>query len=141
MAFRTLGLCLLFLSISVVAHANRSPAVEDFVGIEIDQPEATPHASETLFNLEQDMTKLEESRKNPPKPEIVEPSKPWSAYSMLAVVLGVGLPTFVWLTIMGHLRKKATLESASNLEVLEKYRKERELAKKNESEESVRKVS
>lgn len=139
MAFRTLGLCLLFLSISVVAHANRSPAVEDFVGIEIDQPEATPHASDTLFNLEQDMTKLEESRTNPPKPELVEPSKPWSAFSMLAVVLGVGLPTFVWLTIMAHLRRKATLESASNLEVLEKYRKERELAK--QGEESTRKAS
>lgn len=140
MAFRTLGLCLIFLSITAVAHA-RKPAVEDFVGIEVDEAEATPHTSDVLFNLEQDMGKLEDSRKAPPKPQatIAEANKPWSAFSMFAVVMGLGLPTFIWLTIMSHLRKKASLESASNLEVLEKYRKERESAKK--SEESVSKAS
>lgn len=140
MAFRKLGLCLILLSIIAVAHA-RKPAVEDFVGIEVDEVEATPHTSDVLFNLEQDMSKLESSRNAPPKPQatIVETEKPWSAFSMLAVVMGLGLPTFIWLTIMSHLRKKASLESASNLEVLEKYRKEREIAKK--SEETISKAS
>ena len=56
---------------------------------------------------------------------------------MFAISFALGLPMLVWFMVMSHLKKKASLESASNIEVLEKYRKERE--KKNE--ESIRKVS
>ena len=140
MIFRTLGLCLLFLSITSVSEA-RKPAVEDFVGIEVDEAEATPHSSDTLFNLEQDMSKLEASRNAPPKPvaKVTVAPKPWSPFSVLGIMLGIGLPMVAWLLVMSHLRKQASAESASNLEVLEKYRKEREKARK--SEEEIRKVS
>jgi hypothetical protein len=39
--------------------------------------------------------------------------------------------------IMGHLKKKAGFESASNIKVLEKYRRDKE----NGEEEKIKKVS
>lgn len=140
MLFRTLGLGLLFLSVISVSEA-RKPAVEDFVGIEVDEAEATPNSSDTLFNLEQDMSKLEESRTNPPKPapQIAQTKNVMSPFSILGIMMAIGLPMVVWLMVMSHMRKKASVESASNLEVLEKYRRERENAKK--SEETIKKVS
>ena len=38
----------------------------------------------------------------------------------------------IWFLMMSNLRQKAKIESASNIEVLEKYRRERQEAKKAE---------
>jgi hypothetical protein len=139
MVFRTLGLCLLLFS--AVSYAQgRKPAVEDFVGIEIEEAQVTPQGTESLYNFEADLSKLEEKKKNPPaqiKAETIAPSKPWSKSTMFGISLIVGLPLLMWLMVMSHLKKKASVESASNIEVLEKYRKERE----RKAEESTRKVS
>lgn len=139
MIFRTLALCLLLLSSFSFAQ-GRKPAVEDFVGIEVDQAEATPHGSETLYNLEQDLNKIN-AQKNQPSQKVTSAPAPastsWSMTAIIGLSLLLGLPLLVWLMMMSHLKKKASLESASNIEVLEKYRKERE----KKSEEKVRKVS
>lgn len=138
MLFQTLALCLLFLTSDSFAQ-NRSPAVEDFVGIEVEHPESTPQGTEPLFNFEQDLTKHANNQNRPENLSTTKTPKAWSIFSIIGVTLGLGLPIIIWLMLMGHLRKQASIESASNIEVLEKYRKERELHKKGQ--ESVRKVS
>ncbi len=139
MVFRTLGLCLLFFS-AVSFAQGRKPAVEDFVGIEIEEAQVTPQGTESLYNLEADLNKLEEKKKNPPaemaKTQGPAP-KPWSSAVLFGISLIVGLPLIMWMMVMSHLKKKASVESASNIEVLEKYRKERE----RKVEESIKKVS
>lgn len=140
MVFRTLALSLLFISTLTYAQ-GRKPAVEDFVGIEIEQAEnATPNTSDALYNLEQDLNKIE-AEKHKPVQKITSAPAPtstnWSVTAIIGVTLLLGLPMLVWLMMMNHLKKKASVESASNIEVLEKYRKERE----KKSEENIRKVS
>lgn len=139
MIFRTLAVCLLLISGLSFAQ-GRKPAVEDFVGIEVDQGEATPHGSETLYNLEQDLNKIHEKKDQPQQKITSAPASTptnWNMTAVIGISLLLGLPMIVWLMMMSHLKKKASLESASNIEVLEKYRKERE----KKSEENIRKAS
>ncbi len=138
MGFRTLGFLIFLLSTAVYGQ-GRSPAVEDFVGIEVDQPQVLPQGTESLYNLEQDMNKLEASKS--PAPGLTAPEDLSTNFNPTSIIFGVsiflGLPLVVWFLIMARLRKMAALESASNIEMLEKYRKERE--KKNEA--SIKKAS
>ena len=120
-----------FLYSTLIFSQDRRPAVEDFVGIELEESKVTPHGDETLFNLEQDVGKIKYSnkRKNPigpetPRNKIIDP------LTFLGIAITLGLPFIVWFMVMSHLRKKAHYENANNIEILEKYRKDRE--KKNE---------
>lgn len=138
MGFRTLGFLIFLLSTAAFGQ-GRSPAVEDFVGIEVDQPQVLPQGTESLYNLEQDMNKLEASKNR--TPGLTAPEDLSTNFNPTSIIFGVsiflGLPLVVWFLIMARLRKMAALESASNIEMLEKYRKERE--KKNEA--SIKKAS
>lgn len=138
MVFRTLGLLILLISTASYAQGRR-PAVEDFVGIEVDQPQVLPQGTESLYNLEQDINKIEAKKNQTAKttPSEIAPSQPFSTGAIFGISIFLGLPLVVWFLVMGHLKKKASLESASNIEVLEKYRRERE----KKSEESIRKAS
>lgn len=142
MHFRLLALTLLLLSGVSLAN-GRSPAVEDFVGIEVDQPHAVPHGAESLFNLEKDIQHIEQAHG---KDQLHSPqfnqsnNSPVGISSLLAIILILALPAFSLLLVMHHLKQKASKESASNIEVLENYRRERELAKKRQLEQE-RKVS
>lgn len=138
MLFRTLGLCLLFASLTASAQ-GRKPAVEDFVGIDVAQPEVTPQGTESLYNFEKDLSKKIASDTKPAYKAAPAPVKTtgWSVTSLFVVALFIGLPLGIWMMIMAHLKKKASLESASNIEVLENYRRERE--RKNQR--SIRKAS
>jgi hypothetical protein len=138
MVFRLLPFCLCLFSAISFAQ-GRKPAVEDFVGIEVEETKATPQGSETLYNLEQDISRIESRKNSPRKQDELKSPAPqgWIARTILGLSLALGLPLSVWFILMSRLKKKASLESASNIEVLEKYRKERE--KKNE--ENIRKVS
>lgn len=124
---------------------NRKPAVEDFVGIEVEHPEAAPQGPESLVNLEKDIQTIQAEaytvKKVAKKPTFHEEATPapWTATNTVAVILIIGLPLFSWLMVMNRLRKRASVESASNVEVLEKYRREREQARKKE--EAERKAS
>ncbi len=140
MTFPTLGLLFLLLSTAAMAQ-GRKPAVEDFVGIDVEESRVAPQGSESLYNLEQDVGRIQAGKKEAPA---VAPKTTQSAESgfpmkvlMLALALGLGLPLSVWFMIMANVKKKASLESASNIELLEKYRRERE----KKSEDQVRKVS
>ncbi|HXH32441.1 MAG TPA: hypothetical protein VNJ01_16700 [Bacteriovoracaceae bacterium] len=139
MNIRTLGLILLFASTTCYAQ-GRKPAVEDFIGIEVDQPAVTPQGTEPLFNLEHDLNKMTETigKSAPAMASDAEPG-PWNVNAYFGLIAILGMPLVSFSLILNHLRKKASAESVSNLEVLEKYRREKELARKNQ--ESHKKAS
>src|SRR5690606_28999257 len=127
MVFRTLGIGLLL--ISTLSYAQgRKPAVEDVVGIEIEEAHVVPHVSEVLFNLEQDLNRIDDQKMKiveVPETTISQEEKGSALSSVMGISIVMGLPLIIWFLLMGHLKKKASAESVSNLEVLEKYRRER----------------
>jgi hypothetical protein len=149
MKFHTLALVCLVLSANVMAAPGRSPAVEDFVGIEIDEPKTSPADQGSLVNLERDLQELEKIEAKAYVANAVTPKEhvmaqdnqfiQWNVTNLVAWTLLFGLPLLSWFMAVSHLRKKASIENASNIEVLEKYRRERERARKKEEE--YRKVS
>jgi hypothetical protein len=138
MTFRSLALFLVVYS-GISFAEGRKPAVEDFVGIEIEESKVAPQGTESLYNLEQDLDKIQ-SRRNKPaqiKTKISEADKDWSVTTIFGISLILGLPLITWYLVMSHFKKKASIDSASNIAVLEKYRKERE----KKSEDSIKKAS
>jgi hypothetical protein len=134
MHFRLVSLVFFLLSTYTWSAPGRSPAVEDFVGIEVEQPPASP-GSEHLFNLEQDVKNIQQVRESGsikaaklPQPSTPE-SSPWNLTTVLGALFIMSLPLISWMLVLNHLKNKASEESASNIEVLEKYRQERELAR------------
>ncbi len=131
MNLRVLGLTLLLGSTTALA-VDRKPAVEDFVGIEVNEPAATPQGTEPLFNLEHDLNKMNEAqvRASHKKAPVFRPEAPSMGVSGYLVVVAIlGMPMVSSFLILNHLRQKAKAESHSNIEVLEKYRKQKELAR------------
>ncbi len=142
MYFRTLGF--IFLITTQFSFAQgRGPAVEDFVGIDIEQPEGTPQGTEGLFNFEKQMDKFEKTKDRPAAKtsatENFEAKEPNGVTTAITIAFILGLPGLIWFLMMNHLRQKAQVESASNIEVLEKYRREKLEAKK--SVEEIKKAS
>lgn len=127
MVFRLFIVCLLL--IPIISFANgRKPAVEDFVGVEVEESEVAPQGTESLYNLQQDISKIE-AQKYPPKKaesQTIEPEKPISTQFIAGLIFAISLPLSVLFLVMARMKKKASLESAANIEVLERYRKERE---------------
>jgi len=117
--------------------------VEDFVGIEVEHPEGTPQGTEGLFNFENDIHKLKKTKSQ--FDQTVKPQKttqiegPSETATIVAILFVLGLPGIIWFLMMHHLRQKAQIESASNIEVLETYRNNRLEAKK--AQEEFKKVS
>ena len=142
MSFRTLGFLLLIIS-QVSFAQGRGPAVEDFVGIEVDHPEGTPQGTEGLFNFEQEMNKFDTNKNNNVSvvKSVSAPKAdgPNGVTTAIAIAFILGLPGVIWFFMMNNLRQKAHIESASNIEVLEKYRREKQEAKKIQDE--LKKVS
>lgn len=141
MYLRTLGF--MFLLATQMAFAQgRGPAVEDFVGVEVEETQGVPQGTESLFNFEKDINKLEVEKKPASKqqvPALVETAAPGTATAAMAMLFILGLPAMIWFMMMNHLRQKAHQEGASNIEVLEKYRRERQETKK--SQEDIKKAS
>ena len=134
MSFRTLGFMLLIIT-QVAFAQGRKPAVEDFVGIEVDQPEGTPQGTEGLFNFEKDIDKFEHTKGSSSGVVTAVNTKTQDSSDLttaLVIAFMLALPGLIWFLMMSNLRQKAKIESASNIEVLEKYRRERQEAKKAE---------
>lgn len=136
MSFRILSLIILIVTPLSFAYA-RKPAVEDFVGIEIEHPEGTPQGTEGLFNFEKDINHFEQNKNTTAMKEIKEtPVAAETTKGGFTTVMGIffllGLPAAIWLFMVNNLRQKAHIESASNIEVLEKYRREKQEARKAE---------
>lgn len=141
MQFRILGLLVLTFSFTCFAN-GRSPAVEDFVGIEVEHPEAIPQGTEGLFNFEKDISRFDESKiHKAPETAVKKVTPSWQneegpagATTLVTIALILGLPALSWFLVMNRLRQKAQIESASNIAVLARYRQEREEARKAQDE-------
>ncbi len=140
MYLRTLGLLTLLVT-QVTFAQGRGPAVEDFVGIEVEETTSVPQGTEGLFNFQKDIQKLDADKKSVVNnaPVSIENAAPGMATAAMALLFLLGLPSMIWFMMMNHLRQKAHQESASNIEVLEKYRRERQESKK--AQEEIRKAS
>lgn len=137
MQFPVLGLILIFIT-SLAFAQGRKPAVEDFVGIDIEHPETTPHGSDSLFNLEQDINQIKNSHEAP-KIASEQPIEHFNWKTILGAAFILSMPLVSLVFVMRHLRRKATLESESNLKILENYRKERQTSKSRDT--STKKAS
>jgi hypothetical protein len=136
--FQVLTLAVLVL-LQVQPAFSRGPAVEDFVGIEVDHPEQTPQGTEGLFNFEKEITQYE-TKKNTSAQTATSPTSASSdSKMMITFTLILLLPMMIWGLFMYKLKHRAKVESVSNIETLEKYRTEREKLRKGEEE--LRKVS
>lgn len=135
MTFRLFAICLMFVSVSCFARGGRAPAVEDFVGIDVEKETPAPQGTEVLFNFENDLNNF--SNKPAETPIAEAGARKTNPTALFGLVFALGLPLMIWFMIMSHLKKQATIENASNIEVLENYRKQREQKK----EEEIRKVS
>jgi hypothetical protein len=132
MKYHALAIGILLISTLSFAQ-GRKPAVEDFVGIEIEHAEAsTPSGTEALFNLEKDLKDIEVPRVATISQAPAKTPFSWNVATFVGVSFLLVLPLVSWLAAMHHMRKKAFVQAASNIEVLENYRKERE-AKRRES--------
>src|SRR3954470_19143346 len=106
MVFRTLIL-LLILMASITVSFARGPAVEDFVGIEVDHPEQTPQGTEGLFNFEKDIQKFEIKTTSPAISKAKmgvaygEP-KPVNWFTITAILVVLGLPFVTWMLVMNR---------------------------------------
>ena len=143
MLFQIVSLFIL-LTTQVSFAQGRGPAVEDFVGIEVEHPEGTPQGTEALFNFEKDMSKFEENKGKPlnagkNQDSLNSSESPGNFTTTIAIAFIIGLPLMIWFLMMNHLRSKAAADTASNIAVLEQYRKQREETKK--SEEEIKKAS
>jgi hypothetical protein len=138
MIFRLLAISLTLFSLSAFSQ-GRSPAVEDFVGIEVEEDYVTPTGTESLFNLQEDISRIEAQKNQRITPPTISTPESQSINPgiLFGISLAMGLPLVVWFLVMSHLKKQASIESASNIEVLEKYRKERE----RKASENIRKAS
>lgn len=141
-------LLILFTFFTSTAAFSRGPAVEDFVGIEMDENQpSTPQGTEVLFNFEKEMKdhndKIDSAQDSnvtirpTQDTSVVTASSPEDSYSvgsstMLGVLFILSMPFFSWLMVMSHLRRKAGAASADNIAVLEEYRKNREQSKTEE---------
>lgn len=126
-----------FLLVTSSFSYGRGPAVEDFVGIEIEETRSDLHGAELLYNLEQDVSLITRVENAPEQATPRIQSKPWTTSAFFALITLLGLPLLTWSLAMNYFRKKAQAESAANLEVLENYRRN----KVESTEESQRKVS
>src|SRR5690606_19895804 len=128
----------LLLLISSPSYA-RGPAVEDFVGIEMQETPTHLHGAELLYNLEQDVNLIAQIENAPEQTTTKTQGQPWTTSALFALITLLGLPLFAWSIAMNYFRKKALAESAANIEVLENYRKQK--MDTLEEEDEHRKVS
>lgn len=148
MQFRYVGLIICILSSTVFAQ-GRKPAVEDFVGIEVEQTSAqqAASASANLYNLENDMKQVQlvTTKPNLNRPILKAPesiqNQAWPLPAVVGLVVLLGLPLLSWFFMMNHLRNKASEESATNIKILETYRKERQLSQKNKDKDDIKRAS
>ncbi len=128
MIFRVLAIILILAS-QVSFAQGRKPAVEDFVGIEVEEPEKAPQGTEVLFNFEKDISQFEDKKSN----VTVNSSRAQESidFKIIATFFIIaGLPVMIWLLMINRLRKKAGEDIASNIKVLNNYRQQTAEAKK-----------
>lgn len=138
MKFQTLTFVFI-LSFAQFTFASRGPAVEDFVGMDVEEAVFEPQGTEALFNFEKEIVRFEENRSKPFNDNHVAQTETSNTLTMFTFAIILGLPGLIWLMMMNHLKSRAKVASASNIEVLETYRKKREASAN--AQEKIKKVS
>jgi len=131
-------LTILFFLFSFPLSYARGPAVEDFVGVEMEGPDSPPQGTEGLINFEKEMNDFSSNQKKTTNPTMSSvqnsPSNSVSAYLGYAVILL--LPLISWMMMLNHLKSQAREKNAANLQILENYRREKE-----KKQEEIKKAS
>ncbi len=140
MRFHTLALILMFFS-QLSFSQGRKPAVEDFVGIEVEHSEAAPQGTENLFNFEKDMNKFQKTGPEASSSSVEASSAGTSSDPMryFGLFTLLALPGVLSFLVMNSMKKKAKEESLSNIKVLEEFRRQKQESKK--SEDDIKKAS
>ena len=115
----------------------RGPAVEDFAGIEMEGPDSPPQGTEGLFNFEKEMKDFSDNQQKTNSATVSAQSHgstDFAAYAGYSIILL--LPLISWMLVLNHLKAQARAQNASNLQVLENYRKEKE-----KKQEDIKKAS
>lgn len=102
----------------------------------MEGPESAPQGTEGLFNFDKEMKDFSENqnKQNNHSTYSSPTNNSFSAYAGYAFILL--LPLMSWLLVLNHLKSQAKEQNASNLQVLENYRKEKE-----KKQEDIKKAS
>ena len=141
MRFQTLALFMILFS-QFSYSQGRKPAVEDFVGIEVEHPEAAPQGTENLFNFEKDMDQYQNAINSPEQRISSAPQSSSNTnefFRYLGVFLLLSLPAVLSLLVMKRMKNKAREENLGNIKVLEEFRRQKTESKK--PDEDIRKAS
>lgn len=141
MHFQTLALLLILFSQFSYAQ-GRKPAVEDFVGIEVEHPESAPQGTENLFNFEKDMDQYQNAVTSSDQKLTSAPmtsNNSNEVFRYFGVVLLLALPAVLSLLVMKRMKNKAREENLANIKVLEEFRRQKTESRK--ADEDIRKAS
>lgn len=111
---------LFFVVVLTVAGVHaRGPAVEDFVGIENQEPDVTPEGTHALFNFQAEVQSFNEGGAKPssveirrvdrpqPAPAPVSSSSGWPLSTWFGALVVLALPVVTWSLTMRHLKVPA----------------------------------
>jgi len=129
------------LMLNCEAAPGRAPAVESFVEIEVEQKPERSLGSEVLFNLEQNSNNKKAIKSTAHAETQISAFASWNFSTIMGLMIVLGLPLLSWFLVMNHLREKAQEQSASNIEILSKYREEKEHSLNDNKKDEKRKAS
>jgi hypothetical protein len=121
---KSLILLVLASTLTLSASLARGPAVEDFVGIENQEPDVTPDGTEALFNFEQEVKEY----KDKPQTQAVINRKPlkaqttsttasgWPLSAWFGILVVLAMPVLTWILTMGHLKRQSAATSSAPAE-------------------------
>lgn len=111
--------------LTVTGGHARGPAVEDFVGIENQEPDVTPEGTHALFNFQ---AEVENFKKEGPRPSAVEirkvetlqqapapvtSSTSWPLSTWFGALVVLALPVVTWSLTMRHLKTQPVATQTS----------------------------
>ncbi|MFP5490773.1 MAG: hypothetical protein ACLGG0_04690 [Bacteriovoracia bacterium] len=115
---KSLSFLILAIVLTLTGTHARGPAVEDFVGIENQEPDVTPEGTHALFNFQEDVKSYQERpadqksnveiRKAPeakPTTTATVPSSAWPLSAWFGALVILALPVVTWSLTMRHLKK------------------------------------
>lgn len=108
---------LFFIAVLTISGGHaRGPAVEDFVGIENQEPDVTPEGTQALFNFQEEVETFKQEGPRPAAVEIrkvqtlpqapapVTTSTSWPLSTWFGALVVLALPVVTWSLTMRHLK-------------------------------------
>jgi hypothetical protein len=123
------SLCFLIFAVVLTLSGSfaRGPAVEDFVGIENQEPDVTPEGTHALFNFQEDVKSYQDRPADQksnvelvktPEAQITTtatvPSSTWPLSAWFGALVILALPAVTWSLTMRHLKKAEAVTDLPN---------------------------